>query len=112
MTRQIIIQTRFGALHCWPDAPEEVFFLRQLHRHEFHVRLEIQVNHEDRELEFIMVKRALEREIQNWGYQLGSTSCEQMAERLIKWVQSTYGKTRFVSCQVMEDGENGAQVSV
>lgn len=107
ITRLILVRTRFEGIHSWPDAPEEVSFLRSPHRHEFHVELQITVTHNDRELEFILVKRALDKFISSWD-KLESRSCEMMAELIIEWVHKTYGLTRDVQCSVFEDGENGA----
>ena len=49
-------------LHRWPDAHKYpgIEFLANEHRHMFHFRVEIQVFHDDREIEFILFKRELE----------------------------------------------------
>lgn len=107
----IVVRTRFEGIHRWQSAPDEVAFLRDFHRHEFHVELEMEVHHEDRELEFILVKRALDRFIDESGLKDPSPrSCETIAKRIISWAKQTYGLGRNISCGVFEDGENGARV--
>jgi hypothetical protein len=100
----------FEASHCWPDAPKPVAFLKFDHRHVFHCRARIEVLHDDRELEFILVKRCLEQEVKTWGFDLGSQSCEQMALLVLEFIMKKYGLRRS-SVSVHEDGENGAVVS-
>lgn len=110
-TIQIKVQTRFEFEHCWPDAPDGVAFLRNLHRHEFHVCVVMEVDHDDRELEFILVKRDLDNQIED-SKQLWPTSasCEQMAFWIGGYLLGKYGE-RHITVEVSEDGENGAIVS-
>lgn len=106
----IIVQARFEAQHRWKKAPVAVKFLRQYHRHEFHIGLRIEVRHDDRELEFILVKRALENRLSRLPKK-SDLSCEMIADKLIQWVEDKYGGNREISCEVFEDGENGAVVT-
>lgn len=107
MKKYICVRTQFAGFHCWPNAPQEVAFLQLKHRHIFHVQVKIEVQHNDRELEFFMVKAYLDS-IMPTG-ELGPTSCEMLAEAFITQLQLQYGK-RNIECQVFEDGENGAIV--
>lgn len=111
MKKFIEVRFQFEGLHCWPEAPPEVEFLRVPHRHTFHVRARMDVSHDDRELEFIMVKRELSSFVGHWGYNLGRTSCETMAESILSYIVKYYGRAH-VEVEVNEDGENGAIVSV
>lgn len=110
MTR-IIIRTRWSGLHRWSDAPEEVKFLGSFHRHEFHIELEIEVHHNDRELEFFIVKNRLNKHLLQWPEQ-SDRSCEMMARDIIEWTRKEFphAKYRTINCSVFEDGENGAKV--
>lgn len=112
--KSVIIRTRFEGFHKWPSAPDEVAFLRALHRHEFHVTLRISVFHEDREVEFLLVKNALEAWIGLEQPFADTDSCEVMAEKIIEWARSKYEVAvpapRAYECEVSEDGENGAVV--
>lgn len=110
-TRKYIeVQFQFEGTHLWKDAPAEVSFLRFPHRHEFHVKAMIEVHHDDRELEFIMVKRDLIKHVESTPYPI-EYSCEQMAEELLEYICATYGSGRRISVRVTEDGENGSVVS-
>lgn len=105
MIRYIVIKTEFEAIHCWPDCPfDDVDFLRYPHRHVFHVTVKWKVQHDDRDKEFIMMKRQVEQYLKILGNNIGSLSCEQLADK-IHWV---FPDSTFVS--VFEDNENGAEV--
>ena len=106
MIRWIVAKTQVEFIHCWPEAPEEVKFLRDPHRHMLHIECKMSVKHNDRDLEFIMVKRQIEELLKNKKWEL-RTSCEDVAEYLIDAIQYCYGKRKVV-VSVFEDGENGA----
>lgn len=109
----IKVQFQFEGFHCWPGAPKEVAFLCNMHRHMFHVSATIEVFDEDRELEFVLVKRYLEREVRhavNYEVWPQSASCEMMATSIARMIRERYGSNRFVQVEVSEDGENGAIV--
>lgn len=108
----IIVRTQFEGIHCYPAAPEEVAFLRHPHRHMFHVEVEIEVFHDDRELEFIMVKRDLDKFLQSIKAVL-TASCEMIACKIQSYIKEQYpsgSHSRFVNVKVFEDGENGAYI--
>ena len=106
------VNTRFTGEHKWPDAPDEVAFLRNYHRHEFHVRVTVEQMHNDRDVEYIMLKRALNDFLDEWPQKLGSKSCEMMAEEILEdFLLSEYGNDRRYTVEVLEDGENGGGVS-
>lgn len=107
MKSWIVIRSRSEGLHCWPSAPEQVLFLRNPHRHEFHTTVKIEVGHDDRELEFFMVKKEIEP-LLPYG-DMGSKSCEQMAQEIIVALGMIYGRRNY-SVEVSEDGENSALV--
>jgi hypothetical protein len=99
----IFITTRFEGFHSWPNAPSEVAFLRDPHRHIFHVRCWREVTHDDRDVEFILWKREIEKQIglladandtKHW-------SCE-------RWARAIGERCGAHSVEVSEDGENGA----
>lgn len=91
--------------HCWPEAPAEVAFLRQEHRHLFHIKGCVQVYHDDRDVEFILLGRKM------LGFfhrvypdgRLGRLSCEMLAQQFVDEFDLTL-------CEVSEDGENGAWI--
>jgi 6-pyruvoyl-tetrahydropterin synthase len=99
---------QFEAFHMWPAAPEQVNYLRTPHRHVFHVRAETDVEHNDRDVEFITLKqdllRAVRTKIVDAKHVVATWSCEQWAQ----WMLDTFSLRQV---EVSEDGENGAVVS-
>lgn len=107
---EVYCRTRFEGFHKWPDAPDEVAFLRDRHRHEFHVELTVSVDHDNRDVEFILLKRELDEFIQATLLDGRDTlSCEQMGVEIADHFSDVYGPG--VTVDVSEDGENGAVVS-
>lgn len=110
--RSIEVTTRFVDFHCWPKAPNEVAFLRNLHRHVFHVTVEIAVEANDREIEFFILQKDINeliefkiRPMKKWK------SCEMMAERIAIILSEMY-EDREISVKVSEDGENAAIIKL
>ena len=100
MKKYVFITTSVPAFHSWEEAPEEVKFLSDLHRHIFHIKLVWEVC-EDRELEFFIMKRKVDAYLEQYKEKDIGMSCEMFAERLL---------TEFgcVEAEVSEDKENGA----
>lgn len=95
-------------IHKYPDAPKGVEFLRHPHRHIFFFRVELEVMHDDRDVEFILFKRELENLYSNDILQLDYKSCEMMADDLASYIQLNY-PNRDLIISVSEDNENGAK---
>jgi hypothetical protein len=110
MKRQNFIWVTFQkeGIHCYPDAPEGVEFLRHDHRHIFHFRVEIEVFHQDRDIEFILWKRELEGLYTDGALLLNHKSCEMMADDLHSYLTVSY-PNRDIAIEVSEDGENGCR---
>jgi hypothetical protein len=87
----------------------DVSFLGYPHRHMFHFKVQIEVFHDDREIEFIQFKRWLEHLYAGDILQLDYRSCEMISDDLYTQINSKY-PGRFVIIDVAEDGENGCQV--
>lgn len=106
-------------IHKYPaaaDAPNlatgdwlDVSFLGTPHRHIFHFRVEMEVFHDDRDVEFIQLKRILENLYADGTLQLNFKSCEMMARELHSSVCSMYPGRDYV-IEVSEDGENGCRI--
>lgn len=93
--------------HKYENAPEEVAFLRNNHRHVFHIEAKIEVWDDDRELEFFIVQNHINSVL----FQLSSeSSCEMKAKKLLKLLIEKYGINRRYQVSVFEDNENGAEV--
>jgi len=75
----------------------------------FHFRVEMEVFHDDRDVEFIQLKRILESWLSDGTLSLDYKSCEMMAKDLhaqmiINW------PARDIVIEVSEDGENGCRM--
>lgn len=104
MRIQVVVRLQFEGVHCWPECDlPGVEFLRSPHRHIFHVEARRLVEHSDRDVEIILLKRAMEKFCREMYRDAGRKSCEDMAMELIAAFD-------LASCQVLEDGENGAYV--
>lgn len=87
----------------------DVSFLGYPHRHIFHFKVWIGVEHSDRAIEFIQFKRWLENLYNQGTLQLDYKSCEMMAEDLYEQIATKY-PGREVWIEVSEDNENGALI--
>ena len=107
----IIVKGSYDFVHKYATAPKAVEYLRQPHRHMFHYEVELEVFHDDRELEFIMVKHSIDELLKTRYEQWPETfSCEQMANFIGFYLLRTYGRHRYACVSIFEDNENGARV--
>lgn len=104
----IKIRTEFQGFHYYPDAGKidpRIKFLENEHRHMFKVEVMISVTHLDRELEFFLVKWALNDFIKS-GNQ-NHKSCEMIATDILEnHLIPKYGNDRYYEVTVSEDGES------
>jgi len=87
----------------------DVSFLGYPHRHMFHFRVEIEVFHDDRDIEFIQFKRWLESLYGDDIIQLDYKSCEMICDDLAEQINTRY-PGRKMKITVSEDNENGATI--
>ena len=105
----IYITDTMEFIHQYKDAPEEVAYLRNLHRHLLHIKVAIEVFSDDREIEFIMFKHAVHNYLYDECY--GSNcSCETISKMLLCFIQNHYGNGRDINIQISEDGETGCEL--
>lgn len=104
----IRVRTEFEGFHFYPGASKinpKIAFLEKEHRHMFKVEVKISVDHLDRELEFFLVKWALQDFIKS-GNQ-NHKSCEMMATDILQQhLIPNYGAQRYYEITVSEDGES------
>ena len=113
ITTEVYCTLKTEGIHLWSLCPlDEVEYLRDPHRHVFHIKAFKKVSHDNRDVEFIVLKHQLETYLfENYFKQslklcdFGEQSCEMLAKELIS-------KFDLSSCEVSEDGENGAIVTV
>lgn len=110
----IYIQTQKEGYHYWKNAPEEVSFLRYVHRHMFHIKIAISVIENDRELEFFLFKKDVVAII-NYIWKIkkleNSTigaplSCEHIGTEIKSKLYELY-PDRYILIEISEDNENG-----
>ena len=104
----IKVRTEFEGFHYYPNAGSidpRIQFLENEHRHMFKVEVKISVTHLDRELEFFLVKWALQDFIKDG--KMNHKSCEMIATDILeKHLIPAYGSNRYYEIVVSEDGES------
>jgi len=115
--KMIWVTFRKEGIHRYPAAATDpnlctageydVSFLANAHRHIFHFKVWISVEHNDRDIEFIQFKRWLEGLYNKDILQLDFKSCEMMSDDLYDTISQKY-PGREVWIEVSEDGENGS----
>lgn len=118
VVNRIFVQFDKEGVHMYPAALtdpklatggwDDVSFLGYPHRHVFKFRVEVEVFHEDRDIEFIQFKRWLENLYNDGTLQLDYRSCEMISDELAEKINDQY-PGRKIHIQVSEDGENGSQ---
>jgi hypothetical protein len=98
----------FVGWHVWKDAPQDVNYLAERHRHLFKCKVQIEVSHNDREIEFITLKNECSEMIPAMSI-LDVGSCEMVAEWIYGRLKHMY-PGRSMKIAISEDGENGATV--
>jgi len=106
--KYIWITTQQEFFHKYEHAPEEVAFLRNLHRHLLKLKVSIEVEKNDREIEFFMFKKFIEDMVVCMSYDDENYSCEMFSDDLYDFIKSKY-PGRDVKIEVSEDGENGSE---
>lgn len=120
--RLVVVKFEFKGVHAWTSIPasESEEYLRYPHRHTFKVRVVMPVDHSDRQIEIIaardyFVDRVLGafpmRDGGSDTLDLGSSSCEQLAEFFATSALNKY-PVQWAECEVLEDGECGGIVAV
>ena len=94
--RSIWVTFRKEGIHLYPAAKDDpalatgdwddVSFLGVAHRHIFHFKVRIEVEHNDRDIEFIQFKRWLERLYDDSVIELNHKSCEMIADDLYEQI--------------------------
>lgn len=107
-TALIYVRFERKGFHQYPDAPEQVEYLKQRHRHLFKFEVGVEVYHDDRDIEFHMFQQEIENLFEG-TLEIDNKSCEMLCRDIGEYVTSTY-PGRYVYVNVSEDGECGATV--
>ena len=108
--KNVWITTQFVGFHSYPDAPKEVEFLKNKHRHTFFCKVEIEVNHNDRDIEFFIFRNYINNIIKKLINKNNAGSCEMIAEIIVEQCTKDY-PARKITVIISEDNENGATVT-
>lgn len=113
---EVFVTFQREGIHCYPAAAtdpslatggwDDVSFLASPHRHMFHFRLTIEVFHNDRDIEFIQLKRQCLKWYDEGDLNFNHKSCEMLADELAERVAERW-PGRTIKIEVNEDGENG-----
>ncbi len=100
------VRFEWDSIHRWPDAPDQIAILRNLHRHKFYFQVDVQQFGEDRDIEYLMFQDEIKKWVkaQPWPEY---TSCEMFASRIKYWLEHSLSGERLVRVSVYEDNENG-----
>lgn len=112
--KTIYVTLQKEGIHKYPAALTDprladVSFLGFPHRHIFHIKVWIEVTHDDRDIEFILFKRELENLFDEGTLQLNDKSCEMICDDIAAYIQQKY-PNRWLAVDVSEDNENGSYV--
>lgn len=110
---RVLSRLNIEGVHRWLKCPiEEVEYLQNYHRHQFHITCSSFVSHSDRDVEFIEQSHAVREYLDDKYYSskyaclmFGDMSCEMIASELFH----AFGLS---GCEVNEDGEGGAIIGV
>ena len=111
--RKIWVTFQKAGFHRYPAAGEDprladVSYLTHKHRHLFKFRVEIEIFHNDRELEFHQVLNYCESLYQN-QLDIDYKSVEMLADDLYMHLVAKYPE-RCIAIEVSEDGECGCRI--
>ena len=121
MTKKTFVYTQFQkeGYHCFPEAASDskyatgdsmdVSHLGTRHFHYFYFKVWVSVEHSNRHIEFIQMRRWLESLYNTGALEMNSKSCEMLAEDLYEEISKKY-PGHEVRIDVSEDNINGAFV--
>lgn len=106
---KIKVRFKIEGIHRWEDCPiEEVSYLKNDHRHLFGIIATKEIQHDDRDIEFIELQHKMKNYLREkyWStfhqcHYFDRMSCERISRELIL-------QFNLSDCEVNEDDENGA----
>jgi 4-alpha-glucanotransferase len=87
----------------------DVSHLATRHFHYFYFKVWVEVKHDNRDIEFIQLRRWLESLYDSKALELNDKSCEMIAEDLYNFIKTRYTNSE-IRIDVSEDNINGAYV--
>lgn len=115
VSRFIKIQFQKEGIHRYPLAKtdpslEDVSYLGDPHFHYFYFYVQLEVFHNNRDVEFQQFRRWCENLFNDRVMDIDYKSCEMLAEELISNINKTYPNRR-ITVEVYEDNINGSIVN-
>ncbi len=119
MAKKMYVYTQFvkEGYHCYPEAKHDpklatgdfmdVSHLGERHFHYFYFKVWVEVNHSNRDIEFIQLRRRIEREYREGAMEVNHKSCEMLAEDLLEVLKVWYPDVA-IKIDVSEENINGA----
>jgi len=119
--KKIFIYTTFQkeGYHCFPEAKSDPKFktddyldvshLGERHFHYFYFKVWIEVNGMNRDIEFIQLRRWIEKQYESKSLELNNASCEMLADQLVNILCVKYPNSE-IRVDVSEENINGAIV--
>lgn len=115
--RWVWITFKREGFHLYPGADtdpslatggwDDVSYLGVRHRHLFGVRVQLEVFHNERDVEFHQLSRWCQKQYSDGSLEFNGKSCETIAEELGEAIRAKYsGRALIIS--VDEDGECGS----
>ena len=105
--------------HCFPEAATDSTFatgdyldvshLSVRHFHYFYFKVWVEVNHHNRDIEFIQLRRWIQLQYESKSLEMNSKSCEMLADELIEILREKYPGVG-IKVDVSEENINGAIV--
>lgn len=113
----IYVSIQKEGYHCFPEAGinptfktndnYDVSHLAYKHMHYFFIKVWLEVDHSNRDVEFIQFRRWIESLYNNGPLNLNNKSCEMIAEDLFEKIKEKYPE-KTIKIDVAEDNINGA----
>lgn len=107
MKREVITYNTIQGFHNYPDAPNFCRYLRNRHRHIFHIECKFEVEHNNREIEFNEMQNQIETFLKKQFGEIcefGAMSCEDIAETILL-------KFGCNEVKVLEDNYGGSKIT-
>ena len=105
------------AYHCFPEASlnkqyatgdeYDVSHLASRHMHYFNFKVWVQVTHDNRQIEFIQLRRWIESLYANGTLELNHQSCEMLSDALYTQLADRYPNME-IRIDISEEGINGS----
>jgi hypothetical protein len=111
METYVCVKNQTRLLHKYPEAKDDVSFLRYEHRHVFHVITCLSVKHNDRDVEFFALKKEVQSILRCFKQLENGTSfsCEDLCGFIVLKLSdnAAHGREkRKITVKVSEDNEN------